>query len=62
MRAGAAGTSLRHLPLSPVQTRCPFPLVCLVCQVSRMLGPQVPGGEDVVDSLLGKVDQLKVRW
>ncbi|PSC74813.1 anion-transporting ATPase [Micractinium conductrix] len=31
----------------------------MVSQVSRMLGPQVPGGEDVVDSLLGKVDQLK---
>jgi hypothetical protein len=33
----------------------------VVSQVSRMVGAGGPGGEDVVDQLLGKVDQLKVR-
>ena len=33
----------------------------MVSQVSRMLGPTAPGGDDMVDQLLGKVDQLKVR-
>ncbi|EFN59980.1 hypothetical protein CHLNCDRAFT_133103 [Chlorella variabilis] len=31
----------------------------MVSQVSRMLGPTAPGGDDMVDQLLGKVDQLK---
>ncbi|KAL4428696.1 hypothetical protein ABPG77_009802 [Micractinium sp. CCAP 211/92] len=31
----------------------------MVSQVSRMLGPSMPGGEDMVDQLMGKVDQLK---
>jgi hypothetical protein len=34
------------------------PTPTYLCQVSRMMGPG--GGEDVVDGLLGKVDQLKV--